>query len=338
VSLHAVITTINAPSATVQALAERCPDRVIVIGDTKTPADWSAPGTKFYSLDAQRDLGFVLAPHLRTAHYARKNLGYLLAMRAGAECIYDTDDDNVPLAAWMERQLACGAQLTTAPGWRNVYSYFHESDIWPRGFGLSRLADETPELIGVVTSAEYPVQQGLADGEPDVDAIWRMAAVPLRMRGRVVLFREPKSVALGQGVWCPFNSQTTWWFPEAQPLLYLPSYATFRMTDIWRSFVAQRCLWEIGRGVVFHSPSEVMQKRNEHDLMKDFEDEVPGYLANEKIAAVLEGLSLRPGIGAITDNLMACYETLVGRFLPVDELHTVRAWVRDVERIKTGES
>lgn len=334
-SLHCVITTVNKPSATVQTLAARCPDRVIVIGDRKTPADWSAPGVNFYSLDAQRDLGLVLTSHLPTSHYARKNLGYLLAMQDGAECIYDTDDDNVPSYEWKERSLTCTARPTTKPGWRNVYRYFHESDIWPRGFGLSRLADSLPDL-GEPASAEYPVQQGLADGEPDVDAIWRLAAVPSRMRGRIVLFREPKSVALGQGVWCPFNSQTTWWFREAMPLMYLPSYATFRMTDIWRSFVAQRCLWELGRGIVFHSPSEVMQKRNEHDLMADFEDEVPGYLANEKIAALLEGLSLRPGVSAITDNLVTCYEALVGRFLPVDELHTVRAWVRDVERIKVG--
>jgi len=32
-------------------------------------------------------------------------------------------------------------------------------------------------------------------------------------------------------------------------LMYLPIKASFRMTDIYRSFVAQRCLWELGEGV-----------------------------------------------------------------------------------------
>lgn len=330
--LAAVITTINPPSKTVQELAERGVDRIIVIGDTKTPINWEAPGADFYSIGNQFSLGLNITSYLHHAHYARKNLGYLMAMRSDAEVIYDTDDDNVP-SQWQARELECRALPTTEPGWRNVYRYFHGSDIWPRGFALARLADDLPPL-GAETRGCFPIQQGLADGEPDVDAIWRLAAVPSNMRGRIVLFRDGMSVALGQGVWCPFNSQTTWWFREAQPLMYLPSYATFRMTDIWRSFVAQRCLWELGRTVVFHSPSEVRQQRNEHDLMKDFEDEVPGYLANEKIAEILEKLPLKSGAGAITRNLIACYEALVGRgFLPTDELAIVRAWVGDVERI-----
>jgi hypothetical protein len=38
------------------------------------------------------------------------------------------------------------------------------------------------------------------------------------------------------------------------PLLYLPSHCCFRMTDIWRSFIAQRCLWELGHWVVCQAP------------------------------------------------------------------------------------
>ena len=48
------------------------------------------------------------------------------------------------------------------------------------------------------------------------------------------------------------------------------------MTDIWRSFVAQRILQENDWAVLFHAPT-VSQERNEHDLMRDFADEVPGY-------------------------------------------------------------
>ena len=95
-------------------------------------------------------------------------------------------------------------------------------------------------------------------------------------------------------VWCPFNSQTTWWFPAACPLMYLPSFCTFRMTGIWRSFVAQRCLWAMGSALTFHQ-AEVIQQRNVHNLLKDFEDEVPGYLRNESICEIRENVKLKPG-------------------------------------------
>lgn len=64
------------------------------------------------------------------------------------------------------------------------------------------------------------------------------------------------------------------------------------MTDIWRSFVAQRVAWECGWSVLFHGPT-VWQERNDHNLMRDFEDEVPGYLNNSAIREALESLSLQ---------------------------------------------
>src|SRR5262249_28696429 len=138
------------------------------------------------------------------------------------------------------------------------------------------------------------------------------------------------SVWLPPGTWCPFNSQSTWWWPEAYPLLYLPSFCSFRMTDIWRSFVAQRCLWELGHGLVFHAP-EVFQDRNTHNLMRDFKDEVPGYLQNDAIIARLSTLSLAVGRDAVGENLIRCYEALVaGGFIPTEELPLVRGWVEDI--------
>ena len=65
--------------------------------------------------------------------------------------------------------------------------------------------------------------------------------------------------------------------------------------------------------------------------MKDFEDEVPGYLKNEQIARTLEGLPLRPGAGAVMDNLVRCYEALVQTgVLRPEEMPMVRAWIDDI--------
>src|SRR5205807_7157091 len=126
-----------------------------------------------------------------------------------------------------------------------------------------------------------PIQQGLSDENPDVDAIYRMAN-PLP-----VLFDKANSVSLGKNSWCPFNSQNTTWFKEAFPLLYLPSYCSFRMTDIWRSFVAQRIAWTCGWSILFHQ-STVRQDRNDHNLMTDFKDEISGYSNNALICKSLQ--------------------------------------------------
>jgi hypothetical protein len=43
--------------------------------------------------------------------------------------------------------------------------------------------------------------------------------------------------------------------------------------DIWRSYWAQRLLWEMGSSVMFVSGT-VDQVRNAHDYVKDFQDEM----------------------------------------------------------------
>ena len=78
--------------------------------------------------------------------------------------------------------------------------------------------------------------------------------------------------------------------------MYLPSTCTFRMTDIWRSFIAQRILWENDSNLLFHSAS-AEQDRNEHNLLKDFKDEVPGYENNQLIIDILTNLKLKKRLG-----------------------------------------
>jgi hypothetical protein len=281
-------------------------------------------GVRFLSLRDQLDGPFELARKLPVGHYTRKNVGYLHAIAEGASCIYETDDDNAPLAAWApraERVLACKAK--TSSEWVNVYRSFTTERIWPRGYPLDAIVESVsaPVVLEAPASCRAPIQQGLANGSPDVDAIWRLVL------DRPFDFDPGSSIVLGPGAWCPFNSQSTWWWQDAYPLLYLPSHCSFRMTDIWRGFVAQRCLWELDCGLVFHA-AEVVQDRNEHDLMRDFADEIPGYRRNRELVRSLEKLRLQPGVEAVPGNLRACYEGLVADgFMPAEELSLVDAWL-----------
>jgi hypothetical protein len=175
-----------------------------------------------------------------------------------------------------------------------------------------------------------PIQQGLVDGDPDVDAIYRLVLeLPFQ-------FMPGPSVALGPGAWCPFNSQNTSWWPEAYPLMYLPAYCSFRMTDIWRSFVAQRIASVNGWSVLFHEAT-VRQRRNPHDLLRDFRDEVPGYLANREICAALQALELAPGGTRVAANMRRSYELLVANgWADPRELPLLEAWLADVAAIGVG--
>lgn len=333
--LAVVVTTIQPPTKSMRDLSAHLKPfgaPLIVIGDKKGPTSFETEGAEFYSLDDQLALSLSLAGKLPTGHYARKNIGYLLAMRRAASCIYETDDDNAPLANWAPRSESVVAQQTTAGGWFNVYRQFTDELIWPRGFPLDQVTkqktfqlDSTSPLGPVFA----PIQQGLANGSPDVDAVWRL------ILDRDIRFASRVSLSLPPNTWCPFNSQSTWWWPSAFPLMYLPSYCSFRMTDIWRSFIAQRCLWAMDSTLVFHAP-EVHQERNEHNLMHDFEDEIPGYRENDRIADLLIGLSLRHGSAHTGQNLRACYQALVAAdIFPEKELDLVTAWLADFSLVNS---
>jgi len=297
---------------------------LIVIGDAKSPTHFDLVGCDFYSLERQKMLGFSLANDLPINHYARKNIGYLAAIKAGSEVIIETDDDNIPLDNfWAPRAVQQQARAVRTGDWINVYKYFSKAHIWPRGFNLEKILDPLP--VPEASSQVYsPIQQGLADDNPDVDAIYRLT-LPLPFK-----FDHHDNIVLGLNSVCPFNSQNTTWFKEAFPLLYLPSYCSFRMTDIWRSFIAQRIGWECGWSILFHS-STVRQERNEHSLMKDFEEEIPGYVHNAQIVSTLNKLSLKEGAEHIFENLIRCYQALIDlAVIGKDEMPLVRAWVNDL--------
>lgn len=326
-----VVTTINHPTEAVLALRDGAASigaPFYVIGDSKSPADFALDGARWFDLDAQRATGLRFAEACPTRHYARKNVGYLLAMRGGAGIIVETDDDNIPRDGfWAERQRHVVAPVVRRPGWCNAYRHFTDAPIWPRGLPLDQVRAEGAPAEPAAAMLDCPIQQGLADDNPDVDAIYRLV-LPLPQT-----FADGELI-LAPGVWCPFNSQNTAFFRDAFALLYLPYHCSFRMTDIWRSFVAQRLAWECGWNLLFHGPT-VRQDRNEHDLMRDFAEEVPGYLHNERIRRTLEDLALASGPAALPDNLERAYEALIAlEVVGAEERGLVAAWRHDLDAVQ----
>jgi len=299
----------------------------IVIGDTKSPADFKLEGCDFWSVERQLTLPFELAKALPTRHYSRKNLGYLIAIKNGVTELVETDDDNIPRKEfWEPKTREVKSYKFENAGWVNVYHYFTENTIWPRGYPLEELQKKQVDIASLKLEAiDCPIQQGLADENPDVDAVYRLT-YPLPIN-----FEIKTKLALGKNAWSPFNSQNTYWFKEAFPLMYLPSYCSFRMTDIWRSYVAQRIAWECGWSVLYHE-STVWQERNDHNLMKDFEDEISGYTNNLNICKELQNLELKKGKEYIFDNLITCYQKLIDiNVIGKEEMRLLKDWVGDLK-------
>ena len=329
-----IITSIASPNDDLKKCASECLARhvhFIVIGDSKSPSTFELEGCDFYSLDRQKKLPFSLCSILPEKKYSRKNIGYLIAMAAGYDVLSETDDDNFPRSDfWKPFKIKLNSYHIEDKGWINVYSYFTDLKIWPRAFPLEYVHKESPSMSEFkFKEIICPVQQGLADENPDVDAVFRLVKIlPLN-------FKRAPSIALGKNTWCPFNSQNTRWFKPAFPLLYLPTYCSFRMTDIWRSFIAQRIFWTNDWDLLFHKPT-VYQKRNEHNILTDFSEEISGYLNNNKIVETLEKLQLKKGTENLHYNLKMCYEAIINLGLIEErELELLDAWFYDINNLDT---
>jgi hypothetical protein len=322
-----VITTIYPASPSVRKWTTFTDWKVVVAGDKKTPADWNCHPATYLSVSDQESAPFRIARKLPWNHYARKLMGYLLAIQHGAEIIMDTDDDNMPDSDWSIPEFHGNYLMTQrGKGFVNVYRYFTDQHIWPRGFPLNRVCDPAARLnAGSIQTgpARIGIWQGLADGDPDVDAVYRMTV------NTPCYFDAKQPLVLNTGTVSPINSQNTAFIKPVFTLLYLPASVSFRSTDIIRGLVAQPILWSAGYSLGF-TGATVFQNRNDHNYLSDFESEIPCYLYPEKIIDVVDGaVSSR---FSIEDNLIGAYESLIRRDLvPKREMDLVLAWVQDIQ-------
>jgi len=317
-----VITSIFKPTEAIGAFSRLKDHHLIVVGDKKTPADWQYDNCTYLNVSAQIDLCSSLATVIPFNHYGRKMIGYVYAMRQGADMIIDTDDDNIPYDNWSFPSFE-GEFLTSEQdlGWVNTYHHFTDQPVWPRGLPLRNINDSREKLKWQKGNPRHRVGiwQGLADDDPDVDAIYRLTS------NKPCTFQKREPLVLEKGTISPFNSQNTAIQKELFPLLFLPSFVTFRFTDILRGIIAQPILWQHGYRLGF-TEATVIQKRNEHDYFKDFESEVPMYLHAEKSFDVVSNrISDRP----VKDNLYEAYEALLKiNVVEEREMTVLQEWLK----------
>ncbi|RNA28456.1 hypothetical protein BpHYR1_046286 [Brachionus plicatilis] len=287
-----VITSISAPTHQCKQLSEIKPFKLLVVGDKKTPLDWNLTNVIYLSILDQKLLGLKTFSTTPFNSYTRKNVGYLYAIKNGAKFIYDTDDDNVPTVNldqyfnFEDYEHGLVYDCSVSERIINPYSHFGQPQIWPRGYPLN-------EIKNVYNNSYYSglkktsiVQQGVVNGDPDVDAIFRLTKSMKYRKIDLEFDSTSPSFQVPLYKMSPYNSQNTLISYSGFWSLYLPHSVEFRLTDIWRSYWAQRLMWLINETLSFNGPN-ARQIRNAHNYMSDFEQEKSMYSKTERLVEFL---------------------------------------------------
>ncbi|KAK6178453.1 hypothetical protein SNE40_013242 [Patella caerulea] len=329
-----VVTTISAPTDDIKSLARIPGWNVLVIGDSKTPANWKSVNCTFLSLVDQRKLPLKSVQHIPTGSYARKAIGYLYAIAQGADFIYETDDDNITtdgLATFNLQQQVYGL-LFAGTKLFNPYNHFGQPSMWPRGYPIDKIG-HLSESDYLVDSVQTPyIQHGLVNGDPDMDAIFRLTRKLTKSRMNVRFDSVAPPVVLPQGVLSPFNSQNTLFLYDAFWAMVIPVTIKFHACDIWRGYWAQRLLWEIGGSLGFNPPN-AHQIRNSHSYFNDAKEERALYFQISSLIDFLYSWTC-----PATSNFFQCVVTLSADMVDhgywqVDDLNMIKAWLFDLQTI-----
>lgn len=327
-----VLTTINKVTKNILNIENGCKKKnwsFIVIGDRKTPKNFKLNYGNFLSVSNQNSLNFNFSKKCPLNSYARKNIGYLIAFKNNADVIVETDDDNYPYNTFFENKtLTHNAKIIKNKyNWINIYNAFFKKKIncWPRGLPLNEITNDKINY-GEKKKNKFYLQQGVCEGNPDVDAIFRLINKSIN-----ISFKRNLKINVKKSL-VTLNSQNTIWFKKIFPLLYLPVTCTMRCTDIWRGLIAQRILQNDNKDILFFGTT-MKQYRNDHNLLNDFKQEIPMYIFDKKICEILLKLKLKKGNDNYLNNLNICYEALIrNNIILKNEKKFLSTWTKDCER------
>ena len=288
----------------------------------------------FLSLEKQKQLGYNTTELLPFKSYSRKTIGYLYAIEHGAKIIYETDDDNYPYNGTIGfRPDGKGDFLVYATDRATVnpYQHFGQQSIWPRGYPLENIGDPAQHTFVKCGEVRPLIQQGVVNGDPDVDAVFRLTRKDNGVKLDVEFDSKAPPVLLPRGSYAPFNSQNTLFLYDAFWALMMPPGPAMRVTDIWRAYYNKRLLEEIDGYLAFFGPN-AYQERNSHSYLDDFIDEKALYFDAGRFIAFLR--KWKPTKTHFFDQILeltvACVKE---KFLePIDAL-VMKAWLSDLVSI-----
>jgi hypothetical protein len=303
-----IITTINKPTETIMKHIANTKYDVIIVGDNKTPNDYKTLNCIYLDIVSQKKLFPELSELLPYNHYCRKNLGYLYAIKKGYKIIYETDDDNVPYDNFDNVLEYNNLQMITEKNNKfiNIFKYFtNNAHIWPRGLPLSLIKNKPNYLINNTRNSPSIIN-GLVENDPDVDALFRIICI----HQNTIKWEKNKAILINNKNVCVFNTQNTFWLnPELFICLLIPCSVSFRYCDILRGIINNIILKKTNNYMMYSSPN-VIQNRNEHNLISDFKSEYEMYIHNENILDYIEN-NIDDSVKSIKDMLLLIYNNLL---------------------------
>ena len=326
-----ITTTINVPE--VLKLYRACdPDvEFFITGDDNTPVAAQqfcaqVPNTHFYLFgDQEQQSKWKCSPLIGWRTVGRRNIATLQALEWGADVIVTIDDDNIPLSTdYFDRfEMVLGAPFS---GIQIELSHFDPGYLYnPPTKHRGSIPGTHYVNFKPVVDAKIGAAMGLVMGDPDVDAITRMAGE--YRRDNVTELARAGVAVKSRTV---LNTQNTAFLRQFAPCWLLPPQWK-RMDDIWASLIAQRVMRDEGYVVHLGQPF-VYQQRNPHNLVRDLKDEMLGYEHTVEFADWLDRRQLPAG--SVLDKVRYLYSTF--RDIPwmpegVGELG--RAWCDDCEAV-----
>ncbi len=283
-------------------------------------------------------------------HFGRKNIGYLYAIMHGATIIWDFDGDNM-LKFWIPDGVPDRAPsiYTSVPGINNELMEARAPDnhqwptynpypalgaptlpSWPRGLPLSDVREplsSNSTLKDVTVQREsVAVLQSIADYQPDVDAIYRLTMpIPFSFTRS----DETRPLMIPTGVLSPYNAQATLHFEAAFFGLLLPVTVHSRVSDIWRSYFAQRLLWDTGHQIGFMARPLVVQDGNLQNNLGDLEAEGDLYMKSKHLVDFLG--SWRGKGNTVVERMEELWIALYERqYIEAHDVEVLQCWLQSL--------
>jgi hypothetical protein len=270
--IYIATTTINKPTEALKKFASNNNCKLIVALDKKSK-EFKLKNSIILSTKYQEKKWPKLSKLVGWNCIQRRNFAILEAYSRGAEIIALIDDDNIPYKNWfkniyLNKKIKANLINTNKKVFDPV-GYTNHKNLWHRGYPLELINNRKYKKKEKLTISP-DVQANFWDGDPDVDAITRFVFSPeCKFKKKYFPFFSKKI--------SPFNSQNT-----LIKRYVVKDYFLFphvgRMDDIWASYYVTSKKYK----VVYGEPT-VYQKRNIHNYLTDFNNEIVGYKNNLKL-------------------------------------------------------
>jgi hypothetical protein len=344
-----VLTTINVPRV-LEVYPSGSGTRFFVIGDRKSPEDQTrlflhdlmkrGVDVRWYPAELQEKLGYACSDLIGWDSIQRRNIGFLEALKWGADVVISIDDDNVPISPQSYRLNHCYNRNNAVPRGlpsftgpcvinRYVHGWFDPGQLLVpraphRGFpsrGINLFE------YGHIVDARIGVNAGICLGDPDIGAVERIANAPMVHQVSELL---RAGIALDCNTWTVFNSQNTAVIRELIPAWGMVPFVN-RYDDIYASLICQRVMRDRGLHVHF-GPPFVFQNRNAHDLIDDLRKEIDGMEHILDLSHALDQTVL-PGKSVVEDCRIIWYALKTYDWMPARSVAATLAFLDDCERV-----